>query len=216
MEHSLTETQQDLTGAARYRRRPNTVSDGRFAVKLWERAVTCDNCGDYYTGENVGNWFFRTSKPTIVAEAEEAYRQGHWDATWWCLQCYADEWAMSMSEVEVYFGFTARTEQRRAWWAKSLQRRPSIVKDGRFKIVRKERFFYCDSCHERYAKTEHGAFIHGTDHILAADRHKKWDDGDWDATWYCRHCLKDTHKMTDREIKTLMESTRNKPGYQGR
>jgi hypothetical protein len=26
----------------------------------------------------------------------------------------------------------------------------------------------------------------------------------------------DTHKMTDREIKTLMENTRNKPGYQGR
>jgi hypothetical protein len=28
--------------------------------------------------------------------------------------------------------------------------------------------------------------------------------------------LKDTRKMTDREIETLMNSTRNRPGYQGR
>jgi hypothetical protein len=216
MEHSLTETQQDLTGAERYPRHPNTVSDGRFAVKLSERAVLCDSCGDHYTGENVGNWRFRKYKPTTVAEAEEAYRQGHWDATWWCLQCFADEWGISTSEVEAYFGFTARTEQRRAWLAKSKQRRPTIVRDGRFNRVRKERFFYCDSCHERCGKTEHGAFIHGTEHILAADRHKEWNDGRWDATWYCQRCLKDTHKMTDREIETLMNSTRNRPGYQGR
>ena len=215
MEHRLTETQQDLTGAARYRRHPDTVSDGRFAVKLCERAVSCDNCGEYYTGENVGNWFCRTSKPTTVAAAEEAYRQGHWDATWWCLQCYAEEWAMTTSDVEAYFGFTARTEQRRAWWAKSQLRKPSIVNDGRFKKVRKERFFNCDSCYKRYNNTEHGAFIHGTDQILAADRHKKWEDGEWDATWYCLQCLKNTHKMTDQDIKTLMENTRNKSGYQG-
>ena len=216
MEHSLTETQQDLTGAERLPRHPNTVSDGRFAVKLSERAVLCDSCGDYYTGENVGNWFCRKCKPTTVAEAEEAYRQGHWDATWWCLQCFADEWEISTSEVEAYFGFTARTEQRRAWWAKSQQRRPTIVKDGRFKVVRKERFFYCDSCHEHCKKTEDGAFIHGTERILAADRYTKWNDGRWDATWYCRRCLKDTHKMTDQEIETLMDSTRNRSGYQAR
>jgi hypothetical protein len=28
--------------------------------------------------------------------------------------------------------------------------------------------------------------------------------------------LKDTHKMTDREIETLMDSTRNRSGYQAR
>jgi hypothetical protein len=27
--------------------------------------------------------------------------------------------------------------------------------------------------------------------------------------------LKNTHKMTDQDIKTLMENTRNKSGYQG-
>ena len=58
---------------------------------------------------------------------KQAWEKGEFDATWWCVKCYAKEWDASLEDVRQMIGFVKWQSDRQKYHAGTL------YKDGRVK-----------------------------------------------------------------------------------
>ena len=63
--------------------------DSRFDKRRALRAVCCDGCENWYQGNAVGA-FWHTSDMPAPLFRREAWELGEWDASWYCIDCYAE------------------------------------------------------------------------------------------------------------------------------
>ena len=148
-----------------------------------------------------------------------AWERGEWDASWYCIQCYAEYWECSEMEVMEYLGFTARQDQKdqfmraRAAGAStrpanpSKPRKPASIKDARFEKKRELRTTRCDQCGELRGGNDAGAFSHRQNMPPAGERKVAWERGDWDATWYCTECYMVYYNCSHRTVCDMLGFT---------
>ena len=70
-------------------RRPKRIIDSRFEKGRCVRVVCCDECGNWYQGNAVGTFCDTVDMPAPELR-RAAWERGDWDASWWCIECYAD------------------------------------------------------------------------------------------------------------------------------
>ena len=113
--------------------------------------VRCDECSYWFTGNAVGA-FRHTGDMPAVEFRREAWERGDWDASWYCIQCYAEHWNCTEKEVMVNLGFSKRQDQKNQY-SKSAHaagastrppnpsnpRKPAHITDTRFAQQRDKR-----------------------------------------------------------------------------
>ena len=97
---------------------PANVCDGRFAKCRTERHIRCDNykCRRWCHGNAAGNFLRYLNMP--AAQEREAYWKRGWNATWYCLRCWAESWDCSEDEVKERMGFNKRSRAKAAYLAR--------------------------------------------------------------------------------------------------
>ena len=130
----------------------------------------------------------------------EAWERGDWDASWYCIECWAEYWRCSQQIVMEHLGFSKRQSRKdqfrrpRAVSAStgpanpSKARKPASIADTRFQKQRELRQIRCDHCEQLKGGNAAGAFFHRKNAPCAEEREAAWERGDWDATWYCTEC----------------------------
>ena len=93
--------------------------DGRFGKEKTKRVTRCDRCRKWLRGNNEGA-FLHTHKPQTHMRLE-AWRVGHWGATWYCVECHRENHE-SEEGVKNRLGMTqrmyakhSRVKNKKAW-----------------------------------------------------------------------------------------------------
>jgi len=178
---------------------PKEIFDSRFEKERCARAIRCDDCEEWKRGNAVGT-FWRTWDMPRAEFRRAAWESGEWDASWYCIECYAEYWRCSPQTVMERLGFTKRQslkdEVLRARAASASTgpanptqaRNPASIADKRFEKERELRQIRCDHCKQLKGGNAAGAFFHRKNMPPAGERQAAWERGDWDATWYCTEC----------------------------
>ena len=68
-------------------RKPANIIDTRFGKKRDKRQTSCDQCGEWKSGNEAGAFVHRQDMP-LAGERKVAWEEGNWDAAWYCIECY--------------------------------------------------------------------------------------------------------------------------------
>ena len=114
-------------------RRPMEIRDLRFEKGRLRRDILCDGCGFQFRGNAVGA-FYDTERMPSPEFRRPAWERGEWDASWYCIGCFADFWHCSQERVMERLGFTTRQAQKNKFMAAcaATPRRPAFIYDTRF------------------------------------------------------------------------------------
>ena len=104
---------------------PRHICDSRFEKRRLMRAVCCDCCERWYRGNAVGAFWQRSDMPAPEFR-REAWEAGEWDASWYCIDCYAESLACSETEVRELLGFTARQVRRDEYQSEQSDRKRTL------------------------------------------------------------------------------------------
>ena len=77
----------------------------KLEKKRTQREINCDACGEPYTGNEAGTFASLLREDIINLpphEREQKWKDGEWDATWYCVSCCAEWWSCSREEVLQY------------------------------------------------------------------------------------------------------------------
>ena len=159
-----------------------------------------------------------------------AWEQGEWDASWYCIGCWAEYWKCEEQVVMEYLGFTRRQSQKNKFMSARAAsaparpahppkpRKPASITDTRFEAKRGQREARCDQCNELKRGNEAGAFCHTQDMPPTDERKAACERGEWDATWYCTECYMRYYHLKDYEAARAMlgfaERAEKKARYQ--
>ena len=162
-------------------------------------------------GNDVGT-FWDTEGMPDVEYRKTAWEAGDWNASWYCIQCWGEYWHCTKEEVMYYLGFTKRQCDKelfmntRAFNAfRYILRKPPTITDTRFAKERQFRQIRCCGCREVKCGNEAGAFV---DRCLpAGERKQAWENGLWDASWYCIDCYMQYYKLSREEVCDLLGFT---------
>ena len=79
-------------------------------------------------------------------------------------------------------------------------RRPREIIDSRFEKGRAARAVRCDSCVEWHRGNSVGTFWHTEGMLRPHLRKAAWEQGGWDASWYCIHCVAEHWNCSDQDV----------------
>jgi len=99
------------------RRIPNQISDTRFDKERRHRGIRCDGCRELKQGNAVGTFAALSRRWLAPACRREAWERGEWNASWYCVECYADYWECELEEVKDYLGFSRRRIEKEEFMA---------------------------------------------------------------------------------------------------
>ena len=89
--------------------------DTRFTKEKARRRIRCDDCQAWCEGNNVGAFVHDADHIPYAARQgawrEAAYKQGRWDATWYCLECHR-KGRESEGDVMLRLGMTYRMQRK--------------------------------------------------------------------------------------------------------
>ena len=183
-------------------RRPMSITDSRFEVGgRSNRALLCDNCEEWFKGKEVGSFGHMGAVGMPAAELRRAaWERGEWDASWYCIQCFAEYWNCEKETVMQFLGFSKQQSGKDPWMSARASSsstgpanppkasKPAIIKDSRFGKERELRKIICDGCYKVKVGNEAGAFWDREAMPVAGARGAAWERGAWDASWYCTDC----------------------------
>ena len=101
-------------------RHPADVTDERFMVDRKRRWVRCDDCGFEKRGDAAGRFLCREGMPD-AGRRWLAWWLGNWNATWYCVECYARVRCTTPHAIRRDFGFTERAERKRSYLARNAE-----------------------------------------------------------------------------------------------
>ena len=101
-------------------RHPADVTDERFMVDRKRRWVRCDDCGFEKRGDAAGRFLCREGMPD-AGRRWLAWWLGNWNATWYCVECYARVRCTTPDAIRRDFGFTERAERKRSYLARNAE-----------------------------------------------------------------------------------------------
>ena len=137
-------------------------------------------------GNGVGA-FWHASYAPAAEFRREAWERGEWDASWYCIDCYAEHWACSEAQAREYFGFTARQARKNQYMQRPSPQNapaspvrgkvPADMSDSRFHKTRELRQVRCDSCRHGVLGNAAGAYHQRHCMPPAADRESEWPRG---------------------------------------
>ena len=90
-------------------RNPPTITDTRFAKERQFRQTRCCGCREVKCGNEAGAFVDRCLP---AGERKQAWENGLWDATWYCIDCYMQYYKLSREEVCDLLGFTERARKK--------------------------------------------------------------------------------------------------------
>ena len=79
-------------------RQPSFIMDSRFEKDRSLLAVQCDECLEWCCGNAQGTVWHTLDMPPPHLRRER-WRQGEWNASWYCILCCADMWEVDLKEA---------------------------------------------------------------------------------------------------------------------
>ena len=76
--------------------------------------MRCDGCFHEFRGNAVGDFAFdweegpKPYKLPPVKDREKLWGQGEWNASWYCVRCFAKMWDLDTTRVRQKLGFEKR------------------------------------------------------------------------------------------------------------
>ena len=182
-------------------RRPRSITDSRFEVGgRSNRALRCDDCDEWFQGNEVGRFWHIGDGMPAAEMRRTAWERGEWDASWSCIDCFAEYWKCEKEAVMQFLGFRKQQSGKDPWMSARASSsstgpenppkasKPAIITDSRFGKQRELRKIICDGCYQEKVGNEAGAFWDREAMPVAGARKAAWERGAWDASWYCTDC----------------------------
>ena len=167
-------------------RKPELVSDLRFQLKRSRRLVLCNQCYELFQGSGVGA-FAPSARKAPASERMRLWMAGQVDASWYCVECWAEYTGRTVDRIPEYLGWTDRDTKRREHQLAKL-RRPRCVgqDDERFTNPDKgTRLVFCDAprCLKRCRGIDSGHFV-SRELPPVPQRRRLWAEGALDMRFF--------------------------------
>ena len=183
-------------------RTPDIILDTRLNDTGTKSTHKCDECEEEFHGPYQGSHLAMVRELTYH-ELAEGWKSGKVDATWYCIDCWADKLKVNHDKAREDLELPPKAT-------------PTKVEDNRFS-QHSDRWSICDNCQchctGRARDYLPGSFVYRMDGKVAGppnprstcfpklgEREALWRRGEWNAAYLCRQCLVTKWGKTPTEI----------------